>query len=116
MSKARAVQLYTKYCKASGGISTIKSFTQDGRHCRPMVQKLHSVCDGHLFSSVVTGRASGKADTPHIATRSGLFDVAERGHIDSSTHADSLENHVDDLHKAADNAVLANNMDQKVLT
>ena len=80
-----------------------------------MVQKLHSVCDGHLFSSVVTGRASGKADTPHIATSSRLADVTERGHIDSSTHDDSVENStVGDLHKAADNAVLPNNVDQKM--
>ena len=60
-------------------------------------------------------RASGRADTLRIATSSGLADVAERGHIDSSTHGDSVENHVGDLHKAVDSVVLTNNVDQKML-
>ena len=64
MSKDKAVEVYTKTCRSLVSTRTSsKNFAQDSRQCGSMVDKLYSLCDNHLFSSVVAGRASGKADT-----------------------------------------------------
>ena len=88
-----------------------KAFGQDGHQCSPVVRKMHSVCDSHLFSSVVAGKACDKANTQHIATSSGFTtDDAEHGDIDSPMCSDSVEKYADESYKVVDGA---ENMDQK---
>ena len=51
------------------------------------------LCDSRLFSSVVAGRASGKAGVQHIATDSGdMTDDTERGHIETPICSDRIKN------------------------
>ena len=79
---------------------------------RPMVEKRHSLC-GHLFSSVVAGRASDKADTQHIATSSGFIaDDTERGHINSPICPDSVEKHAVYSHKIVADEMLDDSVNQ----
>ena len=106
MSKSKAFELYRKTCTPSVSTNiTGKVFAQDGRQCSQTVSKMRSLCDGRLFSSVVTDEVSGKADFQRSATSSGLTsDEIERGHIASPIHSASIEKHADECHKVVDGA------------
>ena len=113
MSKSKAFELYRKTCTPSVSTNiTGKVFTQDGCQCGQTASKMRSLCDGCLFSSVVTGKAPGKADFQCSANTSGLTsDEIERGHIASPIHSESIEKHADECHKVVDGA---DNADQKM--
>ena len=113
MSKDKAVEMYSKTRRSM--VTTRSSrevFAQGGHQCR---RKMHSLCDGRLFSSAVAGRASDKADTQHIATSSGFIaDDTECGHIDSPICPDSIEKHAVHTHKVVADEMLDDNVNQKM--
>ena len=107
--------MYSKTCRSVVTTRTSsKDYAQDGRQCHPMVNKRHSLCNSRLFSSVVAGRASDKADTQQIATSSGFIaDETERGHIDSPICPDSVEKHAVYSHEVVADKMLDDSVNQK---
>ena len=94
MSKHKAVEVYTTTCRSLVSTrASSKDFAQDGHQCGPMVGKMHSLCDGHIFSPVVAGRASG--------------------HIDSPICSDSVEKHSVRSHKVVSDEMLVDDGDKK---
>ena len=103
MSKSKALEVYTKTCTVIR--RTRITDAQDGRQCDLAVNKLRYFCDGRLFSSVVAGRAPGKADSQRSVIGNDLAtDEMERGHITSPIHSTSIENHAVGCHKVVGGA------------
>ena len=95
-------------CHCTSSVRTsiaCSGFAQDGHQWNTPVSKLRSLCDGHLFSSVVAGRAPDKANCTRSVTGSDKADDdKERGHIISPIHSTSIEKHADDCHKVVSGA------------
>ena len=115
MSKDKAVKMCNKVSKSVVTTrSSCKDFAQDGRQCRTGTEKMHSFCDGCLYSSVVAGRAYDKADAQHLATNSGFIVEDIRGHIDSPICPSSVEKHAVYSHKVVADGMLDDSTDQKM--
>ena len=109
MSKDKAVKMCNKVCKSV--VTTRSSCTDSAQD----IHQMNSLCNGCLYSSVVAGRASDKADTQHIATSSGFIaDDTESGQIDSAICQRSVEKHAVYSHKVVADEMLDDSTDKKM--